>query len=137
MPRPASGANWNIADLRRILNERTRTLDRLQKRRQKAVRAVEAIDAEIAKIAGNGGLGRMGGMGGGRVRNDKSLPDYIEDFLSKNGKPARVGDIAEGVQSLGYRSNSKTFKNIVNQMLIKERKRFQAVDRGLYSLAKK
>jgi hypothetical protein len=136
MPRPSSGANLNIADLRRILNERTRMLDRLQKRRQKAIRAVEAIDAEIGKIAGNGGMpGRMGG--GGRVRNDKSLPDYIEEYLSKNGKPARVGDITEGVQSLGYRSNSKTFKNIVNQMLIKERKRFHAVERGLYSLAKK
>ncbi len=49
----------------------------------------------------------------------------------------RVGEIVDAVKSAGYKSNSASFKNIVNQMLIKERKRFQQVDRGIYGLAKK
>ena len=45
--------------------------------------------------------------------------------------------LVNAVQAAGYRSNSKSFKNIVNQQLIKERKRFSQVDRGLYGLTKK
>jgi hypothetical protein len=52
--------------------------------------------------------------------------------MGKNGKPMRVGEIVDAVKSAGYKSNSASFKNIVNQMLIKERKRFQQVDRGIY-----
>lgn len=137
MARPASGSNLNIADLRRILNERTRMLSKLETKRQKAERVLRDIDAEIARVAGDGGMGGRNGNGGSRVRNDRPLPDYIEEVLAKSGKPMRVGDIVNAVQAAGYRSNSKTFKNIVNQMLIKERKRFQSIDRGIYGLTKK
>lgn len=136
MARPSSGSNLNIADLQRILSERTRSLSKLERKRQKAQRVLDEIDSEIGKIAGNGAIGGRSGPGG-RVRNDRPLPDYIEEALAKNGKPMRVGDIVTAVQAAGYRSKSKTFKNIVNQMLIKERKRFQSVDRGIYGLAKK
>jgi hypothetical protein len=47
----------------------------------------------------------------------------------------KVGDIADAVQSKGYRSNSANFRGIVNQALIKD-KRFGAASRGLYQLKK-
>ncbi|CAA9404559.1 MAG: hypothetical protein AVDCRST_MAG64-1914 [uncultured Phycisphaerae bacterium] len=145
MARPANGANLNIVELQRILNERKRQLDKLMRRREKLQKQVDAIDAEIGKVAGDGigggggtgGNGRSGGGAGSRARNDRPLPDYIEEVMGKNGKPMRVGEIVDAVKSAGYKSNSASFKNIVNQMLIKERKRFQQVDRGIYGLAKK
>ena len=146
MARPSNGANLNIVELQRILNERKRQLDKLMRRRDKLQKQVDAIDAEIDKVAGAGtggaagggnGRGGSGGGGGGRARNDRPLPDYIEEVLGKNGKPMRVGEIVDAVKAAGYKSNSASFKNIVNQMLIKERKRFQQVDRGIYGLAKK
>ena len=136
----------NIVELQRILNERKRQLDKLMRRREKLQKQVDAIDAEIGKVAGDGvgggssgggGNGRSGGGAGSRARNDRPLPDYIEEVMGKNGKPMRVGEIVDAVKSAGYKSNSASFKNIVNQMLIKERKRFQQVDRGIYGLAKK
>jgi hypothetical protein len=40
------------------------------------------------------------------------------------------------VQKSGYRSNSANFRSIVNQTLIKERKRFGQAGRGIYQLKK-
>ena len=137
MARPSSGANLNLAELQRILNDRKKQVEKLVRKREKAQRAVEKLDGEINKLAGGFiGNGRSGG-GGGRASNDRPLPDYIEDVLAKSGKPMKVGEIVTGVQAMGYRSNSAQFKNIVNQMLIKERKRFQQISRGLYGLSKK
>ena len=138
MARPSSGANLSLSDLERIFNDRRRQVDKLTRKRDKAQRVVDELNAQIYKITGGaGGNGRASGGGGVRARNDKPLPDYIEAALSKNGKPMRVGDIVTAVQSAGYRSTSPQFKNIVNQQLIKERKRFQQIERGLYGLAKK
>jgi hypothetical protein len=134
MARPANMSNMNIADIERFLSDRKRQLDKLKKKRAKAQAKVDAIDAEIAKIGGGSSGGGRGA--GSRARNDRPLPDYIEDVLAKSSKPMRVGDIEVGVKALGYKSNAASFKNIVNQQLIKDRKRFKAVDRGLYALAK-
>ena len=136
MARTASTSNMNILDLERVLNDRKRLLEKLMKKRAKAQLKVDAIDSEISKVSG--GAISLGGRGtGSRAHNDRPLPDYIEEVLGKNGKPMKVGDIVAAVQSAGYKSNSKSFKNIVNQQLIKERKRFAQIDRGLYGLAKK
>lgn len=139
MARSSSGSNWNIVELQRILTDRKKQLDKLMKRRDKAQSRLDAIDAEIQKVSGGVGLpdGRGGGAGGTRARNDRPLPDFIEEVLAKNGKPMKVGEIVDAVQAAGYRSNSKSFKNIVNQQLIKERDRFKQVDRGVYGLTKK
>ena len=49
----------------------------------------------------------------------------------------KVGDIADAVLATGYRSNSVNFRAIINQTLIKERKRFaSAGERGMYQLKK-
>ena len=136
----------NIVELQRILNERKRQLDKLMRRREKLQKQVDAIDAEIGKVAGDGlgggggGNGRAGGGNGsgagGRAKNDRPLPDYIEEVMGKNGKPMRVGEIVDAVKSAGYKSNSASFKNIVNQMLIKEKKRFKQISRGVYGMKK-
>ncbi len=88
------------------------------------------------RLGGNlrgGGRGR-GLMASGRARNDRSLVQTIETVMRGSGKPMRVGEIVEAVQAGGYRSNSANFRGIVNQTLIKERKRFAAAERGLYQL---
>jgi hypothetical protein len=142
MARPATGTTLNIAELQRILNDRQKQLNKLVRRRDKAQRAVDEIDAEISKLSGGefavgggGANGRTGGGRGTRARNDRPLPDYIEEAMKENGKPMRVGEIVDAVRAAGYKSNSAAFKNIVNQQLIKERKRFAQIERGIYGLA--
>jgi len=135
MARPATAA-FNIAQLERILQERRSELNRLERQRSELQRKLDGLDRQITKLNGSlrGRRGAGGAGGGTRARNEHSLVEVIETVLRGNGKPMRVGDIVEAVQSGGYRSNSANFRGIVNQTLIKERKRFSAADRGLYQL---
>lgn len=140
MARPATAA-FNIAQLERILQERRSELNRLERQRADLQRKLDGLDRQIMKLNGSlrgrrgGGGGASGGGGGGgtRARNEVSLVEAIEGAL-RGGKPMRVGEIVDAVQASGYRSNSANFRGIVNQTLIKERKRFTAADRGLYQL---
>ena len=134
MARPAT-AGFNIAQLERILQDRRSDLNRLERQRSELQRKLDGVDRLITKL--NGSMrGRRGGGGpGSRARNEHSLVEVIETVMRGNhGKPMRVGEIVEAVQAGGYRSNSANFRGIVNQTLIKERKRFNSADRGVYQL---
>ena len=89
-------------------------------------------------MRGLGGAARAGrgrpSLGGGRARNAKSLIETVEDILSKASEPMSVGDIVQAVEGAGYSSNSANFRGIVNQTLIKERRRFAKAGRGLYQM---
>ena len=135
MPRPASMSNFNIAQLERALQERRSEITRLERQRSELQRKLDGLDRQIERLGGSIG-GRRGGGGGrgSRARNEQSLVEVIESVMRGSGKPMRVGEIVDGVQAGGYRSNSVNFRGIVNQTLIKERKRFGQVERGLYQL---
>lgn len=132
MPRPAT-AGFNIAQLERILEDRRTEVSRLERLRSELRRKLDGVERQIAKLAG-GLRGLRGRRGGTRARNDVSLVEAIETAMRNAGKPMRVGDIVDAVQGAGYRSNSDNFRGIVNQTLIKERKRFAQASRGVYQL---
>ena len=133
MARPASGTNLTIAQLQRVLNDKQSELNKLHRQRANLQRRMDLIDRQIERLGGSVG-GRRGGGRGTRARNDQSLVEVIESVMRGSGKPMRVGEIVDAVQAGGYRSNSANFRGIVNQTLIKERKRFGQVERGLYQL---
>lgn len=134
MARPNSGANLNIAQLEEILVERKAALQRLAKQKKDLLKKLDEIDRQIEKVNGSG-AGGVRGIGL-RPRNAKSLVEALADVLS-SGKPMRVGDITEAVEAAGYRSSSDKFRAIVNQTLIKEKKRFTPTgERGEYQLKK-
>ena len=53
-------------------------------------------------------------------------------MLSAASEPLKVGAIVDGVLEAGYHTSSDNFRGIVNQTLIKERRRFVSAGRGLY-----
>ena len=132
MARPSTGTNLTIAELERILDRRRSELQKLNKERNNLRRELGGVDRRIAKLEGSMG-GRRGMNGGGRARNERSLNDTIEVVLQQSGRPMPVGDIVDAVQRAGYRSSSASFRGIVNQQLIKD-KRFTATERGVYGL---
>jgi hypothetical protein len=137
MPRIGTGA-YSIAQLEQMLNKCKNERQKLERERNKVARRLQQLDSRIHALGGNGS-GRGGrGSGGGagsRVRNEKSLTEMLEGVLGKSSKAMKVGDIADAVQSGGYRTNSANFRGIVNQTLIKD-KRFASAGRGLYQMKK-
>lgn len=129
MPRGRPRRITSIADLQNMLSERRRQRSKLLQERKKLQNRIDQVDRQIQMLDGAGGGGAA--AAGGR-RNDRPLPDVIEAVLKKSSKPMRVGEIAQAVQAAGYRSNSANFRGIVNQALIKEKKRFTSPSRGLY-----
>jgi hypothetical protein len=138
MARPRSNGALTIAQLERLLDNRRREAAELQRERNKLLQRLDALDRRLGSLAGPGGRSRNGSSGGrgGRARNPKSLVASMEAVLSRAGKPMSVGDIVDAVQSGGYRSSSANFRGIVNQTLIKEKKRFGSAGRGIYQLKK-
>jgi septal ring factor EnvC (AmiA/AmiB activator) len=132
MPRTAN--RFTIAQLENLLSSKRHQLDALARERNQLQKQLDALDNKIHALGGGKGGMRM--TAGGRARNEKSLVESIEEVLTKSGKPTSVSDILEGVQASGYRSNSANFRGIVNQTLIKERKRFANAGRGMYGLKK-
>jgi len=132
MPRGRPKSQPSIADLQAMIRERKSERNKLLSQRKKLQTQLDKIDRQIAAFDGNGSPVNAGGS---RPKNDKPLPEVIADVLKKNGKPMRVGDIAEGVENAGYSSSSANFRSIVNQALIKD-SRFKQEGRGLYKLGK-
>jgi hypothetical protein len=131
MARPSTGTNLSLSALQSIIESRRSELNKLRKARTRLQRDLDAVDRQIGKIEGGGGRG-----GSGRVRNAASLPEMIDKVMRESGKPMKVGEIVNAVEAAGYRSSSPNFRGIVNQTLIKEKKRFVAPERGLYVIKK-
>jgi hypothetical protein len=135
MPRPNTGVNFNIAQLERILHDRKSEVTKLERQREELRRKLDGLDRQIIRLGGGmRGMRGRGAVGMGRARNERSLIETIEGVMRDNGKPMRVGEILDAVSSTGYRSNSANFRGIINQTLIKERKRFNQAERGTYGL---
>ena len=133
MARPSTGNGLTISQLQQILNQRKSELGKLHKRRVRAQRELDHIDKQIARLEGRAVAGGRRG-GGTRARNERSLVETLQEVMRQGKRPMRVGDLVEAVQRGGYRSNAANFRGLVNQTLIKEKKRFTQVDRGLYGL---
>jgi hypothetical protein len=127
MARPST---LTIASLKQLLNARRSELAKLQKQRGKLAKELNALDRSIERIGGS-----VGHTKGGRPRNEQSLVEALTSALGA-GKPLSVGDIMAAVEAGGYHSSSPNFRGIINQTLIKERKRFSPVSRGVYQLKK-
>jgi len=119
----------SVSDLQREINRRSRVVKPLMRRRDRVAAKLAAIDREIAKHGGS-----VGGRAGLRTRpqNEHSLVESLALVLK--GKKLGVAEAAEAVKKAGYRSNAtSSFRTMVNIALIKNKKLFKKVDRGVYT----
>lgn len=140
MARP-SLEGLTLAKLENLITSIKTKKQALMKERERIVKELRKVEEKIAKLDGRSGS--IGGSGagtltpGGRVRNAKSLVETMSDVLAKAGdKGLSVQDIVDGVLATGYQTSSPNFRGIVNQTLIKERKTFTNVSRGVYAVKK-
>lgn len=142
----------STADLRRELDRRQSALGSLQKKRAKLAAELAGLDAELAAFGVSAGAvmvkrgpgrppgsknkktrRRRGRAALTRAQNSKTL---VESLLSAlKGKTMGVTEVSDAVQKAGYKTHAENFRTIVNQTLIRNRKLFKKVDRGLYTAA--
>ena len=132
MRRTETLSGVTINDMMAEIRRRNRAISRLHRRRKALAGQLKKIDAEIAQLGGANLALRGLGEGRKRFKNKLTLADAIAKVLNKE-KPIRVADIMAGVERVGYRSASKTFRTIIFQTLAKD-KRVKQAGRGLYML---
>jgi hypothetical protein len=132
MARPKAGSNLSISQLESMLSSRLADLQHLNKEHSKLSQQLAEVEKKIAALGGKA-KGRVS-FAGGRVKNEKSLVETLEQVLTAATEPMKVGDVVDGVLKAGYHTKSDNFRGIVNQTLIKERRRFVSAGRGLYAM---
>lgn len=128
--RSSSLAALSTTQISQELRRRQRTLPKLNKKRAKLVDALAAIDAQIAEL---GGSSSGGGGGGKRPKNTMTLVEALEKVLK--GKQMSVAEAMAAVKTAGYKTNSNSFRISVNATLLKFKKKFKKVARGIYTAA--
>ena len=114
------------------LARRESMIDEIQSERDEVATRLAELDARLATYGIRRGQGGRSGGGGKRPRNDMNLADSLAAVLK--GQKLSVTQLAEAVQSAGYKTTSPNFRTIVNQTLIKDPKRFKKVSRGIYTV---
>ena len=142
MGRPRNGSELTISQLESLLQSRRSQADLLTVERCKLLKELAIVDGKLRKLgadpepADNGDRGSDSLTPTGRVRNPQSLVATMREVLTRAGEPMKVIDIVQAVLDAGYRSNSTTFRAIVNQTLIRERKNFLQTARATYDVKK-
>ncbi len=120
----------SIGSIERELARRVRRAATLTRARNRLMAKVAAMDAQIAEL---GGSVRSAAVlaSGKRFQNEMTLPDALARALK--GKSMSIGESADAVKKLGFRTASRTFNVPVNLALSKD-KRIKRVARGRYTL---
>lgn len=134
MGRPRAGSELSLSQLEQMLADRRSQISSLERERTQALKHLREIDLRIKNLGGHSSAAPRGAPPGARVKNDKSLAETIQDVLSGGGAKG-VGEIVDSVLATGYKTNARNFRNIVNQVLIKD-DRFASPVRAKYQLKK-
>lgn len=137
-PRARRGlAGLTIDDLQNEIRRRQKSVGPLMRKREKLARKLQELDRRIGALGGvlARRRGRPVGSGGGtRPRNSMTLLEAMQKVMGS--KTMGVSEIAEAVQTAGYKTGSANFRVIVNQALLVNPDLFKKVDRGQYALKK-
>jgi len=117
--------SMTVHEIQAKLKARERRLRSLQRKRERLLEQVAGLETEIVALSG-----RVSG-GGPRPSNEKNLGDALAGVLK--GKQMTVAEAAQAVLDSGYRTSAGTFRTIVNQRLLSD-KRFKKVERGVYTV---
>jgi hypothetical protein len=113
------------------LRRRSRSVRKLERRRDALAARIEQLDEQIRRMGGSvsgNATGRRGG-GGARPKNEMTLVEALSKALKS--KTMGVSEVADAVQEAGYRTNSNNFRTQVNIALSKGP--FKRVERGQYT----
>lgn len=139
----AKTSNMSLAELESMLKEQKSRLDNLKKKQNALQKDLDSVNQEIAVLEGKGARrGRPSGSTGGstkrvrrrRAKNAKPLKAYVIDVLNSNKKGLTLQQVSDKVQAAGYKSKSKSFKNVLYQCLYHNKEFMHDSEAGIYKL---
>ncbi len=109
------------------LARRQRGLPGFEAKRNRLERQLADLNARIEGLGGSRSATRK------RPKNTMTLVPALAKVLK--GRTMGVTEVAAAVRKAGYKTNSHTFRTIVNQALIKHKDVFKKLSRGKYTAA--
>ena len=128
-------STMTIADLRQEIERRQKLLPKLIAQRDALSREIaelQGLAAPEARQAAKSEAAPKKTRKRRRAKNKVGLADALAGFLKGKAK-VTIGEAMEGVLSAGYKTTSSDFRNVVNNMLLTD-KRFKKVTRGVFAL---
>ena len=126
-------STMSITDLRQEIERRQKLLPRLIAHRDaldREIAALQGIDAPDARKVTTAVPPKTRGRR--RAKNKVGLADALAVFAKGKAK-VTIGEAMEGVLAAGYKTKSASFRPVVNNMLLTDR-RFKKVGRGEFTL---
>ncbi len=141
----AKASNMSLAELETMLKEQKSRLDTLKKKQGTLQKELDGVNQEIALLEGKSGRrrGRPASAAKSgttrkvrrrRAKNEKPLKAYVTDVLNSSKKGLTLQEVSDKVQEAGYKSKSKSFKNVLYQCLYHNKEFTHDSDAGIYKL---
>src|SRR5262245_35808874 len=111
----AKDTSLSLADLEKLISNRTGQLDTLLKKRDELEAEVESLDAQLQEFVTTGSISKRGGRK--RPRNEAPLRRVMLEVLGKTKRGLSLADLSQRIKETGYKSHSHNFKNVVYQCL--------------------
>ena len=135
MPR-TSLAKMSIANLKQEIELRQKILPKLIAQRDALNREIAELQGATPPKASKPAKRRAAAAGAAKPRrlpkNKVNLADSLAAYMKGKAK-VTIGEAMEGVLAAGYKTTSETFRSVVNNMLLAD-KRFKKVSRGEFTL---
>ena len=126
-------STMSIDDLRQEIQRRQKLLPKLIAQRDALSREIAALQGMASPDAWKATKAMpMKTRGRRRVKNKIGLADALAAFAKGKAK-VTIGEAMDGVLAAGYKTKSASFRAVVNNMLLTD-KRFKKVGRGVFTL---
>ena len=128
-------SNLSIAQLKQEIARRQKLLPKLIAQRDALSREIAELQgfaAPEARKAAKPEAAPKKTRRRHRAKNKVGLADVLAVFM-KGKKKVAIGEAMEGVLATGYKTKSRDFRGVVNNMLLSD-KRFKKVARGEFTL---
>ena len=131
MPRPKL-SNLSIAQLQQEIARRQKLLPKLIAHRNALNREIGVLQGLAVPEAASKPAAFRVARRRRRAKNKVGLADLLAQVMKGKAK-ITIGEAMEGVLAAGYKSTARAFRNVVNNMLLND-KRFKKVARGVFTL---
>jgi len=134
MPR-SKLSTMSIADLRQEIERRQKLLPKLIAQRDalsQEITELQSLATPEARKAAKPEAAPKKTRRRHRAKNKAGLAEVLATVLKGKAK-VTIGEAMEGVLAAGYKSKSRDFRGVVNNMLLKDN-RFKNVARGVFTL---